>query len=59
MTVSDGVQPMKEASAFLGGSSVGTLDFKWPSPISTKTEASQASISKAKNDWCGAGYYKS
>jgi cytochrome c len=55
----DGVQPVKESIRILGGASDGVLDFKWPNPISKKIEAKSAFISKAKNDWCGVGYYKS
>jgi cytochrome c len=55
----DGVQPVKESIRILGSSGAGTLDFKWPNPISKKIEAKSAYISKAKNDWCGVGYYKS
>jgi cytochrome c len=55
----DGVQPVKESIRILGANNDGTLDFKWPNPISKKIEAKSAFISKAKNDWCGVGYYKS
>jgi cytochrome c len=55
----DGVQPVKESIRILGSNSAGTLDFKWPNPISKKIEAKSAYISKAKADWCGVGYYKS
>ena len=55
----DGVQPVKESIRILGGDNAGTLDFKWPNPISKKIEAKSAYISKAKSDWCGVGYYKS
>jgi len=55
----DGVQPVKESIRILGATNAGTLDFKWPNPISKKIEAKSAYISKAKNDWCGVGYYKS
>jgi cytochrome c len=55
----DGVQPVKESIRILGSTEKGVLDFKWPNPISKKIEAKSAFISKAKNDWCGVGYYKS
>ena len=55
----DGVQPVKESIHILASTNAGTLDFKWPNPISKKIEAKSAYIGKAKNDWCGVGYYKS
>jgi cytochrome c len=54
----DGVQPVKESIHMMQSSDHGTLDFKWPNPISKKIEAKQAFIAKAKADWCGVGYYK-
>jgi signal transduction histidine kinase len=54
----DGVQPVKESIHLLQASSTGNLDYKWPNPLSKKIEAKSAFIAKAKDDWCGVGYYK-
>ncbi len=54
----DGVQPVKESIRILQAAAEGTLDFKWPNPVSKKIEAKSAFLSRAKEDWCGVGYYK-
>jgi cytochrome c len=55
----DGVQMVKESIRILNSSGAGTINFKWPNPISKKIEAKSAFIARVKGDWCGVGYYKS
>ena len=56
---SDGSQPVKEAIRILNDANEGTINLKWPNPITKKIEAKSVFISKVKDDWCGVGYYKS
>jgi cytochrome c len=56
---SDGVQPVKEGIRIAQTTGQGTLDVKWPNPITKKIEQKAVYISKVKNDWCGVGYYRS
>jgi signal transduction histidine kinase len=55
----DGVQMVKASIRILSSSGAGTINFKWPNPISKKIEAKSAFIARVKSDWCGVGYYKS
>jgi signal transduction histidine kinase len=43
----DGIEPVKESIHIVQASGAGTLDFKWPNPISKKIEAKSAFLSKA------------
>src|SRR5579883_939007 len=38
----DGIQPVKESIRILQAAAEGTLDFKWPNPLSKKIEAKSA-----------------
>jgi len=55
----DGFQPVKEAIRILSGADAGTLNLKWPNPVTKKIEPKSVFLSKVKNDWCGVGYYTS
>lgn len=58
LTDSNGVQPVKESIHVVQTSGQGWVDYKWPNPITKKIEAKSAYVRKAKDDWCGVGYYK-
>jgi cytochrome c len=59
ITDSDGTKPIKEQIRVVAADGHGSLDYKWPSPMSKKIEAKSSFFTKvADGKWCGVGYYR-
>ena len=54
----DGVHVISDMIRVVQTSGEGWVDYKWPNPITKKIEPKSAYVRKAKDDWCGVGYYK-
>jgi cytochrome c len=54
----DGIQPVKASIEIVQASGQGTLDFKWPNPVTKKIESKSSFVVKVGENWCGVGYYR-
>jgi signal transduction histidine kinase len=58
LTDTDGAHPIREGVRVVQTSGSGWIEFRFPNPVTKKIEAKTAFVSKAKDNWCGVGYYK-